>query len=90
VDDLAALAAQVEADAVASGIRMDDRRFNVEAFQASINAQYGNIAASWDTRVTQSLAETVLQRLNAGLYMADPTQAAAGTAADIKTAISRP
>ena len=87
VDDLASIAAEAEIAAGDVGVGIDSPQFDANAYAAAKSAQYGNIAASWDSRVTQRLANDVLQGLNRALYMADPTKAAFGLAEDLKAQI---
>lgn len=87
VNDLAAIAQAAEDAAGDVGVPISGPQFDVEAFSAAKNAQYGNIAAAWDTRITAKMAEGVLQGLNRALYMDDPTKAARGLAEDLKAQI---
>lgn len=85
VDDLASIAKAAEDAAGDVGVVVDG--LDVEAYTAALNAQYGNIAAAWDTRITATMANDVLQGLNRALYLEDPTKAAYGLAEDLKAQI---
>jgi hypothetical protein len=87
VDDLERIARAAEDAAGDVGVSISGPQFDVEGFAAAKNAQYGNIAAVWDARITNKLAGDVLQGLNRALYMADPTKAARGLVEDLKAQI---